>query len=187
MADTLPGKYDNVCITSGELAGNYFTCYTRPAAPVYNDKYGVYRDFNPKIDEDTLAFDIAPDIPTFCSGYNANTIKVIRGITSTNVVYNKIIDGEAKRLQYLSLIGNLITSKCTPPPTGMDDECTQLDTMYQQLKSPKKSLTDAKSATKSSLDTLSNISTQIYSIYNNGVAGQSVCDALPGYILSPSI
>jgi hypothetical protein len=187
MSNNLPCKYDNVCITSGEFSSNYYTCYTRPAQPVYNDKYGIFRDFDPVADEDTLALDIAPDIGAFCGAYTTNTVKVIRGITSTQTVYSKIVGGELSTAQYVSLIGGLITDKCTPAPADMTDECDKLRTTYAQINMPQTSLAEAKSATKASLDTLSNISTGIYSMYNNGVAGESICDLLPGYNLSSNI
>lgn len=185
MKTTLPNKYDNVCVES-EADPMYFTCYTRPAQPVYNDVYGVYRDFDPILDRDTMPEDLAPSIGAFCTSYGANTIKIIKNLSSIKTVSDNVAKTTRNLDGYINSLKDLAYTKCnmaggaTTFPAGMEDECTSMITTYQTISNIKNTsgISAASTMVSYSMSTLSNMSTQIYSVYNG-----SKCDTAPGYAL----
>ena len=180
MDVNLPGQYDNLCITSTEFSSNYYTCYTKPAPPVYNDTYGIYRTFDPIIDDDTMPFDLAPSINTFCASYATNTINVIKNIKSTQSIYNVLTSTKRSIDGYKITVNNLIFNNCNPGNTT-PIACSNLSNMYNYLNDPSKyqDLNTVRDAVKDSLDSLSNISTTTYSLFNG-----SKCNNLAQYRLT---
>ena len=179
IAVNLPGKNDNVCVPYNSVS-SYYTCYTRPAQKVYNDVYGIYRDFDPVNDKDTMPEDLSPSIDIFCASYNANTVKVIRGISSTKAVLNNITKTVISTTIYKDLIRELKNSYCNPVRPGMERACpyiTIADTSINNLQGAS-DLTVASNTVSASLNSLSNISTQMFTLYNG-----SKCNTTPGYIL----
>jgi len=176
----LPGKYDNVCVGSGEFGTDYYTCYTRPGPPVYNDTYGIYRPFDPKVDNDTLPTDLLPSIDTFCSSYDTNTLKVNRGIASTLAVLNVIRDTGSNTIIYQNQVRTLKQLYCGTPNGKMVNTCSNINVAYNSLTAPAATanLTAASNAVQNSLNSLSNMSTQMYSIYNG-----SRCQNLASYAI----
>ena len=184
MKSTLVGDYDNVCITSADFSSNYYTCYTRPSQPVFNDLYGIFRPFDPQIDNDTMAEDLAPSIDTFCASYNTTTLKVNKAIASTQRIYDTITNTVYSTNIYTSILNNLIVTYCTATNEYMDKQCTNLRAAYTYVRAVPNTtgLAQARNAVKDSLDSLSNISTKTYSIYNG-----SKCNSLSQYALSENI
>ena len=181
MSNNLPGKYDNLCIGSGEFGTDYYTCYTRPGPKVYNCmNYGIYRDFDPTVDNDTMPSDLIPSIDTFCASYPTNTLKVNRGITSTTAVLNVINNTLTSTTQYKNEIG-LLQTLCSSAAPEINGPCSNINTAFQSLNSmtAAQQLATAQTAVRTSLNSLSNISTQMYSIYNG-----SKCESLPQYAMS---
>jgi hypothetical protein len=180
LATNLPNEYDNICITNGRFSSNYYTCYTRPAAPVYNDTYGVYRDFDPTIDDDTAPFDLAPSIDSFCTSYDTNSAKVIRGLHSTIEIYGRLTSAVLTTNTNIARLNFLKQQYCNPVIPGMEDECSQLSASYQTISAlpASQGLNAATAATSIALNSLSNLSTQIFAEYGSN------CNKLPMYALS---
>jgi len=180
MDINLPGDYDNVCITSSEFSSNYYTCYTKPAQPVYNDKYGIYRKFDPIIDDDTMASDLVPSIDTFCASYATNTINVIKNLKSTQAIYDVLTTSKSTITSYNTTVNTLIFNNCKPGNTT-GTACSNLSNMYTYLtdESRSRDLDNVMDAVKDSIDSLSNISTATYSLFNG-----SKCNNLQQYNLS---
>jgi hypothetical protein len=175
-------KYDNVCVAASQFSSIYYTCYTRPAPKIYNDKYGIYRDADPVADEDTMPNDLLPSIDTFCASYATNTTKVNRGIVSTATYLNTINDTISNTTKYKNDIVGLKTLYCNNPiPASMTRQCNSINIAFESLNNMAAAtqLSAARNAVQTSLDSLSNISTQTYSIYNG-----SKCQNTPGYVLS---
>jgi hypothetical protein len=180
MDINLPGEYDNVCITSTEFSSNYYTCYTKPGPPVYNDKYGIYRKFDPIIDDDTMPSDLVPSIDIFCASYATNTINVIKNIKSTQSIYNSLINTQSTIATYKTRINNLIFNKCNPGNTT-PIACSNLNNVYTYLTSETnfQDINNIVDVVRSSIKELSNISTKTYNLYNG-----SKCNNLSMYTLS---
>jgi hypothetical protein len=176
----LPGEYDNVCITSTEFLSNYYTCYTKPSPPVYNDKYGIYRKFDPIIDDDTMASDLVPSIDTFCASYATNTINVIKNIKSTQSLYNILTSTKISIDTYKPIVNNLIFNNCNPGNTT-PIACSNLSNMYIHLRDETSSrdLNSVITAVQDSIYSLSNISTTTYNLFNG-----SKCNNLAQYRLT---
>jgi hypothetical protein len=176
----LPGEYDNVCITSTEFSSNYYTCYTKPAPPVYNDKYGIYRKFDPIVDDDTMASDLVPSIDTFCASYARNTVNVIKNIKSTQSLYNVLVSTKTNIDSSKFIVNNLIFENCRPGNTTAT-ACSNLSNMYTYMTDSSSfggDLNNVISAVKESIDSLSNTSTTTYNMYNG-----SKCNNLLAYNL----
>jgi hypothetical protein len=176
MSNNLPEKYDNVCITNDKFLSNYYTCYTRPGQQVFNTTYGIYRDFDPKIDEDDLAFNLVPSIETFCASYYTNTQKIIKGIASTQAVVDNLSNIRLKTSLYSSALNNMINVYCMPPKAGMESICSVINTGYQSIFSipGSQGLNSAYNASRASLNALSNMSTQTYEMYNGSMCSRIV-------------
>jgi len=168
MSNNLPGAYDNVCITNNKLSSNYYTCYTRPAQRVFDNVYGVYRPFDPIVDNDTMAEDLEPSIDTFCASSNGNTQKIKQGIESTVAIYNILSDTYTKTGISISRFGRLIDEFCKPARPSMAITCSALCNNYSYFETMPEyqMLEEAKSAVQTSLNALSNLSVQTASIYN---------------------
>ena len=184
MTSTLVGDYDNVCITSADFSSNYYTCYTRPAPPVFNDLYGIFRPFDPVIDEDTMPSDIAPSIDTFCASYGTTTIKINKGITLTLSTYKSVNATIYSTTVYATILNSLINTYCGATSENMDTQCSNLRTAYTYVTGvvDATGLRQAQAVVKDSLDSLSNMSTKTYSMFNG-----SKCNTLSQYALSENI
>lgn len=169
IPNNLPGKYDNVCVGSGQFGTSYYTCYTRPGPPVFNYTYGIYRPFDQKVDDDTLPDDLIPSIDSFCASYNTNTLKVNRGIVSTANVLNAITAAVISTNIYQTELGVLKQIYCERNVSNnMIVPCSNINTAFRSLTdaSLTSNIIAASNIVQNSLNTLSNISTKTYSIYN---------------------
>ena len=171
----LPGKYDNVCVGSTEFGTKYHTCFTRPGPPVYNDVYGIYRDFDPDVDDDTLPTELLPSIDSFCTSYYTNTSKINRGIVSTVAVLKIISDTITGTATYQTQIAALKLVNCENPTGKMVDSCSNINIAYNSLINAPAftNIITASNVVQNSLNDMSNMSTKMYSIYNG-----SKCAAL---------
>jgi hypothetical protein len=181
MAVNLAGTYDNVCITNRAFLSNYYTCYTRPAQPVYTHLSGISRPFHPEIHNDTLASHLLPSIDTMCASYNTTTLKINKGLASTQAVYTTVSTTLHSTTVYTTSINSLINNYCGPTNQNMGVQCSNLRTAYTYISGipTTTGLVQARDAVKASLDSLSNMSTTNYSIYNG-----SKCNTLSAYALS---
>jgi hypothetical protein len=177
LSSILPGKNDNVCVGSVEFGTKYHTCFTRPGPPVYNDVYGIYRAFDPLVDNDTLPTDLLPSVDAFCTSYYTNALKINRGIVSTVAVLKVIRDTITGTSNYQNQIGALRVVHCENPTGSMVDSCSNIMVAYDSLINTPTftKLITASNVVQTSLNDLSNISTKMYSIYNG-----SKCVALEG-------
>ena len=180
----LPKESDNVCILTGDPSKKYYTCYTRPIQQEFDETYGVYRDFDPIIDEDNLAFDLVPSIDTFCASYITNTTKINRGIQSTQMVYNRVVAIVISSTKYMNELSILKQRYCNPILPDMDDACNNISNSYDYLNTILNGSKDfenfgiAKVAISNSINTLSNISTATFAQYG------SICKESPKYSLA---
>lgn len=168
-AVNLPNINDNVCVLTGDPSNKYYTCYTRPSQPIYNDKYGIYRDFDPIIDEDNLAFDLVPDIDTFCTSYMTNTVKINRGIQSTTMINNRILSINYSTNIYKNSLSQIQLNYCGNDLPDMRDTCSNISNDYNYVNGLSESLglNTARTAVIDSLNTLSNISTKTFALYGS--------------------
>jgi len=168
MSNNLPGAYDNVCITNDEFSSNFYTCYTRPAQRVFDNIYGVYRPFDPVVDNDTMAEDLAPSITAFCGSSNGNTQKIKQGIESTMAIYSVLSETQLNTTVIIGRFNNLINEFCKPARASMAITCSTLSTSYTYLNTlPEyQAIAEAKSAVQRSLDILTSLSNQTANVYN---------------------
>jgi len=182
MSEYLPGSNDNLCIESEETP-KYFTCYTKPTQPVYNDVYGIYRPYDYLLDKDTMPQDLAPSIDSFCASYNINTVKIIRAISTAEAAYTGVQKTDTNFRKYINDVTTLKTLYCnpnSPNPNITPTQCTNITTAFTTLNSilNTSDLQTDKATLLQTIEVLKNMSTQIYSVYDG-----SKCNTTPGYVL----
>ena len=180
MSNNLPGLNDNVCIKNSNFSERYYTCYTSPGQPVFDSTYGTYRDFDPLIDDDTMAEDLAPNIDTFCASYAGNTQKLKKAIESTNQIYIAVSNTLTSAFQYGRGVKGLIDTYCSPARGNRIKACATLNTSYngyfKNSNTEYQGLITTSNILRESLTVLRDLSTQTYNVYKG-----SKCDTLPAY------
>ena len=122
-----------------------------------------------------------PSINSFCASYNTTTMKINKGLASTQAVYNTVSTTIHSTSVYTTTINDLINSYCGDTNQNMGAQCSNLRSAYTYISGipTTTGLTRAQDAVKGSLDSLSNMSTKNYAMYNGGK-----CDTLAAYKLS---
>jgi len=163
---------DNVCISTTNFGGNYYTCYRRPPQKVFDNKYGVWQNADFLLDGDNAPSDLAPNIDFLCAAYVGNTMNVIKQLMSTIAVRNTVESVIISTSKYSEKFDKFYKTFCG---TNLNiklnngalicNKFSLASTFFGELRSTiiikNQSLNTISTATNYSVSSLSNVSTSI--------------------------